>query len=48
MEQNQVDNCNELGVKTACASCDYSVYCNGKWSHGSSQDINAESMKYRV
>jgi hypothetical protein len=45
MEQTQVDTCCDLGVKGSCACCDYSIFCNGKWSYGSSQGSNAESLK---
>ena len=33
MEQPQIDDCCDIGVKGTCLTCDYIVFCSGKWSH---------------
>ena len=33
MEQEESDECCEIGVKSSCVNCDYNSFCNGKWSH---------------
>jgi hypothetical protein len=33
MKAQEIDDCCDLGVKDSCVTCDYSMFCNGKWSH---------------
>jgi ribosomal silencing factor RsfS len=32
MADIKIDDYCELGVKGACVTCDFIIYCNGKWS----------------
>ncbi|MGA3060659.1 MAG: hypothetical protein ABSD92_09855 [Candidatus Bathyarchaeia archaeon] len=40
MEQLEVDNCCESGVKGSCVTCKHSTYCNSQWNHGTGQATN--------
>lgn len=42
MNQIEVEDCCDLGVKGSCITCDYSTYCNGKWSHSKSQTVQLQ------
>ena len=33
MNDDEINDVCELGVKGSCVTCDYNVCCNGKWSH---------------
>jgi hypothetical protein len=37
MTKDEAKECCELGVKGSCITCDYSTFCNGKWSQGEGQ-----------
>lgn len=39
MDKIEANDCCDLGVKGSCVTCDYSTFCNGKWSHGTEQTI---------
>ncbi|HMK94666.1 MAG TPA: hypothetical protein VK536_04610 [Candidatus Limnocylindrales bacterium] len=43
MKQVEVENRCELGVKVSCATCDYSIFCKGKWSRRTGQGAIEEA-----
>ena len=43
MSKPEIDSCCELGVKGSCITCDFTTYCNGKWSRGVGQSAGAET-----
>ncbi|MGA3061557.1 MAG: hypothetical protein ABSD92_14510 [Candidatus Bathyarchaeia archaeon] len=43
MREPEADRCCDLGVMGSCVTCEFSTFCNGKWSHGISQEVSVEA-----